>query len=273
MKFISMILTLLMTVLIVLMLWNRVVITIHAGEAGVLFKRYSGTVIDKVYPEGLYVIPPWDIMTKYNIRVQEIKHTIPILSNQGLEIDVELSIRFRPDVSMLGVLHQRVGTDYIRTVVIPEIEAVVRKQFGQLNDEEIYTSKKGILETITNLSAKELASKFITLDNLIVRKLHFPPKIMESIEQKINEYHRFKEYEYKIARERLEVDRKVIEAKGIRQYIDIVSKDLTPEYLAWKGVQATVELSKSTNSKIIVIGSGKNGLPIILNADSQNGKE
>lgn len=272
MKFISTVLTLLMTALIVFMLWHKIVVTIQAGEVGVLFKRYSGTVIDKVYAEGLYVIPPWDLMTTYNLRVQEIKHTIPILSNQGLEIDVELSIRFRPDVSMLGVLHQRVGTDYLRTVIIPEIEAVVRKQFGQLNDEEIYTSKKGILEIIASLSAKELSAKFITLDALIVRKLKFPPKIMESIEKKINEYHRFKEYEYKIAKERLEVDRKIIEANGIRQYIDIVSKDLTPEYLTWKGVQATVELSKSTNSKIIIIGSGKNGLPLILNADTKEGK-
>ena len=267
MKFISTILTLLVITLIVLMSWHKVVITIHSGEGGVLFKRYSGTVVDKVYTEGLYLIPPWDIMTRYNLRIQEVKHTIPILSNQGLEIDVELSIRFKPDVAMLGVLHQRVGPDYVRTVVLPEIEAVVRKQFGQLNDEEIYTSKKGILETIASLSTKELATKFITLDALIVRKLKFPPKIMESIEQKINEYHRFKEYEYKIAKERLEVDRKIIEANGIRKYIDIVSKDLTPSYLEWEGIKATVKLSKSPNSKVIVIGSSKNGLPLILNSD------
>jgi regulator of protease activity HflC (stomatin/prohibitin superfamily) len=95
---------------------------------------------------------------------------------------------------------------------------------------------------------------------------------MASIERKINEYHRFKEYEYKIAKERLEVDRKIIEANGIRRYIDIISKDLTPEYLSWKGIQATVELSKSKNSKIIIIGSGKNGLPLILNTDTQEVK-
>ncbi|MEA2029797.1 MAG: prohibitin family protein [Campylobacterota bacterium] len=265
MRFISVMLTLLITALIVMALWHRVVITIHSGEAGVLFKRWSGTVIDKVYEEGFYIIPPWDIMTKYSLRVQEIKHTIPILSNQGLEIDVKLSIRYRPDATMLGVLHQRVGPDYVRRVIIPEIEAVVRKQFGQLNDEEIYTSKKAILETISNLATKELATKFIILDNLIVRKLKFPAKIMRSIQEKINQYHRFKEYEYKIAKERLEVDRKIIEANGIRRYIDIISKDLTPQYLSWKGIEATLNLAESKNSKLILIGSGKNGLPLILN--------
>jgi regulator of protease activity HflC (stomatin/prohibitin superfamily) len=265
MRLISILLTLLITALIAAVLWNRIVITIYSGEAGVLYKRWSGTVIDKVYGEGIYIIPPWDIMTKYSLRVQELKHTIPILSNQGLEIDVRLSIRYRPDPTMLGVLHQRIGPDYVRRVVIPEVEAVVRKQFGQLNDEEIYTSKKAILEIITSLSTKELATKFIILDNLIVRKLKFPPKIMRSIQEKINQYHRFKEYEYKIARERLEVDRKIIEANGIRKYIDIISKDLKPEYLSWKGIDATLSLAKSQNSKIILIGSGKNGLPLILN--------
>ncbi|MBN2824231.1 MAG: prohibitin family protein, partial [Campylobacterales bacterium] len=177
MRFISFILSLLILTLAVLLLWQRTVVTIYAGEAGVLYKRFSGTVIDKVYGEGIYIIPPWDMMTKYSLRVQEKRHTIPILSNQGLEIDVILSIRFRPDPTMLGVLHQRIGPDYVRRVVIPEVESVVRKQFGQLNDEEIYTSKKAILETIVTLSAKELATKFVILDNLIVTKLKFPPKI------------------------------------------------------------------------------------------------
>jgi len=268
MKFISIILTLLITLVIMLALWNRSVVTIYSGEAGVLFKRFSGTVIDKVYTEGVYIIPPWDMMTKYSLRVRELKHTIPILSNQGLEIDVKLSIRFRPDPTMLGVLHQRIGPDYVKRVVIPEVESVVRKQFGQLNDEEIYTSKKAILETIVTLSTKALATKFVILDNLIVTKLKFPPKIMSSIQEKINQYHRFKEYEYKIARERLEVDRKKIEAQGIRAYIDIVSKDLSPEYLSWKGIDATLDLAKSPNGKIILIGSGKNGLPLILNTEA-----
>lgn len=267
MKLISGILTFLIVVLMVVVLWHRTVITIYSGEAGVLFKRFSGTVIDKVYSEGVYVIPPWDIMTKYSLRVRELKHTIPILSNQGLEIDVRLSIRFRPDPTMLGVMHQRIGPDYVKRVVIPEVESVVRKQFGQLNDEEIYTSKKAILETIMTLSAKRLATKFVILDNLIVTKLKFPPKIMRSIQEKINQYHRFKEYEYKIARERLEVDRKVIEANGIRRYIDIISKDLTPQYLSWKGIEATLDLAKSNNSKLVLIGSGKNGLPLILNTE------
>ncbi|MBN2826323.1 MAG: hypothetical protein JXQ76_13415, partial [Campylobacterales bacterium] len=79
--------------------------------------------------------------------------------------------------------------------------------------------------------------------------------------------HRFKEYEYKIARERLEVDRKVIEANGIRKYIDIISKDLSPAYLSWKGIEATLDLAKSPNSKLVLIGSGKNGLPLILNTE------
>ncbi len=268
MKFIYSVLTILITILVVLILWERMVITIYAGEGGVLFKRWGGTVVDKVYTEGIYIIPPWNIMTRYDLRVQEKKHDFTVLSKQGLEIDIKISIRFRPQTSMLGVLHQQVGPEYIKTIVIPEIESVIRRYFGQYNDDEIYTSKGAILEKILNDSKKRLADKFIILDELIIRKIEFPKMIKEAIQNKIKQYHKFKAYEYRIARERLEADRKVIEANGIAKYKDIISKNISPEYLSWEGIKATIELSKSSNSKVIVIGSGKGGLPIILNSEA-----
>jgi len=265
-------LTVLITILIVLVLWQRMVITIYAGEGGVFFKRWGGTVVDKVYTEGIYFIPPWNIMTRYNIRVQERKHDFTVLSKQGLQIDIKISIRFRPEPDMLGVLHQQVGPDYIQTIVVPEIESVIRRYFGQFNDDEIYTSKGAILEKILNDSKKQLSDKYIILDELIIRKIEFPQMIKEAIQNKITQYHKFKAYEYKIERERLEADRKVIEANGISKYKDIISKNISQDYLTWEGIKATIELSKSPNSKIIVIGSGKSGLPIILNTQNSTDK-
>lgn len=269
MKFVYTMLTFLITVLIVLILWERTIITIHAGEGGVLFKRFSGTVINSVYEEGLYAIIPWDIMNNYNLRVQEKRHNFEVLSKQGLTIKIKVSIRYRPDKEMLGVLHQKIGPNYLNSVVIPEIESVIRKYFGQLNDEEIYTSKKAILEKIKLDATEQLTDKYIILDDLIVRKIQFPEMVKKAIETKIKEYHKFKAYEYRIEREKLEADRKLIEANGISKYKDIISKNMTDAYLRWNGIQATLELAKSPNAKIIVIGSGKDGLPLILNtADS-----
>jgi len=256
-------------VAVILFIWPRVFITIAAGEAGVMFKRWSGTVIDKTYPEGFWVIFPWDILTKYNLRIQEKKHEFDVLSKQGLTITIKISIRFRPDANMLGVLHQKIGPDYVTSVVIPEVEAVIRKYFGQFNDEEIYTSKKAILEKIINDSTEQLSDKFIILDDLIVRRIQFPKTVQDSIQSKITQYHKFKEYEYRIEREKLEADRKVIEANGIDKYKRIISKDLSDNFLRWKGIEATKELAESENSKVIVIGSGKDGLPIILNPDKK----
>jgi regulator of protease activity HflC (stomatin/prohibitin superfamily) len=260
---------LLTVIALILLMWNRVFITVQSGEAGVLFKRWSGTVVDRVYPEGFWTIFPWDSMTKYNLRIQEQRHEFDVLSKQGLTIHIKISIRFRPDPNMIGVLHQKIGPNYIPYVLIPEVEAVIRRFFGQFNDEEIYTSKKAILEKIINDSTDQLSDKFIILDDLIVRKIEFPKTVQDAIQSKITQYHKFKEYEYRIEREKLEAERKVIEANGIDKYKRIISKDLTDDYLRWRGIEATNNLATSNNTKVIVIGSGKDGLPIILNPDTK----
>ncbi len=266
---IFLIMFILTVIALILLIWHRVFITVEAGEAGVLFKRWSGTVIDRVYSEGFWIIFPWDKLTRYNLRIQEIKHDFAVLSKQGLTIDIKISIRFRPDSNMVSILHQKIGPNYITSVVIPEVEAVIRRFFGQFNDEEIYTSKKAILEKIINDSREELSDKFIILDDLIVRKIEFPKTVQDSIQSKITQYHKFKEYEYRIEREKLEAERKVIEANGIDKYKRIISKDLTDNYLRWKGIEATNNLAISDNSKVVIIGAGKDGLPLILNPDTK----
>jgi regulator of protease activity HflC (stomatin/prohibitin superfamily) len=212
-------------------------------------------------------------MTNYNLRVQEKRHEFSVLSKQGLNIEIKISIRFRPEANTLGVLHQKIGPEYIKSVVIPEVESVIRRYFGNFNDEEIYTSKGAILEKIRDDATKQLLDKYIVLDDLIIRNIEFPITVKNSIQDKVTQYHKYKEYEYRIERAKLEADKKVIEAHGISKYKDIISRNITKEYLTWEGIQATVKLANSSNSKVIVIGSGKNGLPIILNTeDSQVAK-
>lgn len=254
---------------IILLFWNKIFITVNAGEAGVLFKRWTGTEINHIYKEGFYIMPPWNIMNIYNTRIQERKHEFNVLSKQGLTIDIKISIRFKPDYTMLGVLHQEIGPDYVDSVIIPEVESIIRKYFGQFTDEELYTSKKAILKKIFNDAKDKLDSKFIILDDLIIRNIRFPKMVQAAIQKKIEQFHQFKEYEYRIEKEKLEAKRKKIEALGIQTYKDIISKNISKEYLQYKGIEATVALSKSNNSKIVVIGSGKGSLPIILNSESQ----
>jgi len=258
----------LVVLLIIMLLWNRMFITIPAGHSGVFFDRFKGTQVDKVYSEGIYTILPWNFLSPYETRVQERRHEFKVLSKTGLTIVIKVSIRFRPDVNMLGVLHQKVGPNYIESIVVPETESIIRKYFGKFTDEEIYTSKKGVMKKIYNEAKDKMANKYIILDDLIIKGIEFSQDVKDAIENKAVEFHRYKEMSYRVLREELEAKRKIIEAEGIHRYKTIISKNLTKEFLQYEGIQATLELAQSDNAKIIVIGGGKDGLPLLLNGNN-----
>jgi len=190
--------------LLVLVMWNRVFITIPAGHSGVFFDRFKGTQIDKIYSEGIYTILPWKYLTAYETRVQERQHEFKVLSKTGLTIVIKVSIRFRPDVNMLGVLHQKVGPKYADSIVIPETESIIRKYFGKFTDEEMYTSKKGVMKKIYNEAKDKMSNKYIILDDLIIKGIEFSQDVQDAIENKAVEFHRYKEMSYRVLREELE---------------------------------------------------------------------
>lgn len=245
--------------------WSSIFITIHSGELGILYRRFSGgTIVDKVYGEGLTIIAPWNIMTVYNVRYQTIPHNLEVLTGKGLKITVNLSIRYRPETEVLGVLHQVVGPDYLIKIVIPEVEATLRTVLGQYDAAEIYTTKKGIVQQVVNEALERVSQRFVKIDNVMITGVELPPKIKEAIETKLEGQQMSEAYEFKLELEKKEADRKRLEAAGIRDYNNMIETSLSEKVLKWKGVEATKDLSKSTNSKVVIIGSGKDGLPVIL---------
>jgi regulator of protease activity HflC (stomatin/prohibitin superfamily) len=261
---------LLITMLAVAFLWTQIVITINSGEGGVLYRRFFGTVTDKVYTEGIYLIYPWDTMYIYNGRIQTVLHDFDVLTNQGLPIHLSLAIRFRPEYEMLGLLHQQVGPDYINTIITPQVESVLRKRLSPRTPEQIYKNENNILTTVVMEAMEELGQKYIKANDVIIREISLPDTIREAIESKLIEEQRDKAYEYRLKREENEARRKRVEAEGIKDYQNTVSKTLSDKLLKWQGIQATLELSKSTNAKIVIMG-GSAGLPIILgNANEES---
>lgn len=257
---------LLIFLLVFAFLWNRIVIIVGSGEAGVFYSLlFGGTVTDYVYPEGLYLILPWDKMTTYNARVQLMKHEFDVLTNKGLSIRVKIAVRFRPQYELIGILHQLVGPDYVDKIIIPQIESVLRKNIGQYDPEDIYTNKQGILSKIIVLALEEIGRKYVQVDELIIRSLELPESIRKAIEDKLVNEQEYKAYEYKLAKEQEEAKRKRIEAKGVADYQEIIAQTLNEPLLRWQGIHATEELATSSNAKTVVIGAGKEGLPIILN--------
>lgn len=258
----------LLFLLLLVYLWPRIFITVHSGEAAVLYRRFFvGTVVDKVYTEGFHIIAPWNVMTIYDVRYQTILHKLEVLTNKGLKIEVTLSIRYRPETDVLGVLHQVVGPGYLEKIVIPEVESTVRTVLGRYDAEEIYTTQKGVIQQVMNTSLDQVSQRFVKIDDVMITGVDLPPKIREAIESKLEEQQLAEAYVFRLDREKKEGERKRIEAAGIRDYNDMIESSLSENVLKWKGVEATRDLSKSANTKVVIIGGGKDGLPVILDTN------
>ena len=251
--------------LIFVVFFHRIVINIHTGEAGVLYRRFTtGTDTDHIYPEKLHFIWPWDVMTVYQVRTQAINNELVVLTNMGLPITLKLSVRFHPDYDMLGFLHQKLGPDYVNTVVMPQIDSVLRKKIGELSAEDVYANKEGVLNKIMWLAVEETSRNYVVVEDIIIRQIELPEVIKNAIEKKLVEEQKLATYEFMLEVEKKEALRKDIEATGIKNYQRIISETLSDKIIKSQGVSATLELAKSPNSKVIVIGSGKEGMPIIL---------
>ncbi|MDQ6975772.1 MAG: prohibitin family protein [Mariprofundaceae bacterium] len=256
----------------VAILWYRIVVIVEAGEGGVLYRPVGwgmvteGVVTDHVYPEGLHLIFPINTMTRYNARVQIIMHEFEVLTNKGLPVKLKLAVRYRPIFGLLGVLHQKVGPDYPNKIILPQIESVLRKGLGVHSPEQIYTNEDLLLNKLIARAIEEVGRKYVIVDDVIIRSVTLPAAVRGAIEEKLVDEQRHLAYEYKIKREIEEAKRKRIESKGIRDYAANIESTMGNKVLRWKGIQATLELAKSPNSKLILIGGGKDGLPLILNA-------
>ncbi|MCI5218654.1 MAG: prohibitin family protein [Candidatus Electrothrix sp. LOE2] len=254
---------LLIILIICILLFNRIVIFIGPGDGGVLYRLFfGGTVTTTVYPEGIQFIWPWDTMYVYNARVQEYPHEFDALTKNGLKVHLNLSVRYRPEYKLLGVLHKEIGEDYVAVVVLPEIENVLRVLIGSLDAEEIYTTKQSLLEKAINGAIEQIARRYVQVDDVIIKNIQLPDSVEESIRKKIEQKHVADAYVFRLKKEEEEKKRKQLEAEGLERF----RKALSPEVLQYMGIQATLELSKSENAKVVIVGGGKDGgLPIIGN--------
>ncbi|MGI9213134.1 MAG: SPFH domain-containing protein, partial [Methylococcaceae bacterium] len=164
-------------------------------------------------------------------------------------------------------LHQKVGPDYLNRVIVPQIESVMRKQLGNYDAEDIYTNKEGLLTNAILLALDEVGRNYVKVEDIIIRSITMPDKIKTAIEEKLSQEELAKSYNYRLLVAKKEAERLGIEAQGIDSYNSLINKNLSKENLSYSGIQATKELAKSPNSKVIVIGSGKGGLPLILNTE------
>lgn len=254
--------------LIVLLISSSSFITLQPGERGVVFRKFT-TGLDKenVKREGFHVIAPWNKMIQYDVREQQVEESMDVLDKNGLSIAVDVTMRFNPFPDRIGYLHEKFGNNYINKLVIPEMRSTVRQVMGRYTAEEIYSTKRKEVEDAiieeTRLTLKTERNN-IDMTALLIRSIKLPEKIKNAIEFKLEEEQKALAYEYKLDRERSEAERKKIAAEGEARANKIINSSLTTNLLRMRGIEATITLSKSENSKVIVIGSGEDGLPLIL---------
>ena len=241
-------------------------VTIGPGEGGVVFNTLGdGIDTENTYGEGFHLILPWNRMIVRKVRQQSISDEMNVLSVNGLEVKVSGTVWYEPEFSNLGKLIKTKGEDYERELLDPAINAAARSVVGRYTPEQLYSSKRDVIEQeILDEVASVLKDQFLIVKRVLVEDVKLPPTIRTAIETKLKQEQESLEYEFRLAKAKKEAERQKIDAEGKATANKILSASLNDKILQEKGIEATLKLSESPNSKVIVIGSGKNGMPIIL---------
>ncbi|MBF4985829.1 prohibitin family protein [Nonlabens mediterrranea] len=251
--------------LIIVILKSSVVI--GAGQAGVLFKTLgNGVDLENTYGEGFHIIAPWNDMIIYPTRQQSISDKMQVLSVNGLEVKVDATVWYMPEYDKLPFLHQEKGRQYESEILAPAISAAARSVVGRYTPEQLYSSKRDVIQAeILEEVQKELETQYVIVNRVLVKDVTLPIKIKEAIERKLKQEQESLEYEFRLTKATKEAERQKIDAEGKAVANRILSASLTDKILTEKGIEATLMLSQSPNSKVIVIGGSESGgLPIIL---------
>ncbi len=253
--------------IVLIILLAKSAVTIQSGQAGVLYKTFDGGVVtnEPALGEGFHVIAPWNKVFIYEVRQQEILDKMSVLSSNGLDIKLEASVWFQPTYESLGKLHQQKGEMYKERILLPAIRSAARSVVGRYTPEQLYSSKRDVIQQEIYIETQKIVKdQYIQLNEVLVRDVTLPPTIKDAIERKLKQEQESLEYEFLLVTASKEAEKVIIEAQGKADANRILNTSLTDKILQDKGIEATVKLSESNNSKVVIIGSGASGMPIIL---------
>jgi len=252
--------------IVAIIAFSKSTVTIGPGEGGVIFEQFSGGInTERTYGEGFHIVAPWNRMIVRKVRQQSVSNEMSVLSINGLEVKVSGTIWYEPEFKNLGLLIKTKGEEYERELLDPAINAAARSVVGRYTPEQLYSSKRDVIEQeILDEVQSILKSQYLLVKRVLVEDVKLPTTIKTAIETKLKQEQESLEYEFRLAKAKKEAERQQIDAEGKAKANQILSASLTDKILQEKGIEATLKLAGSENSKVIVIGSGKDGLPIIL---------
>lgn len=268
------------TLMALFALGPSIFIEVPAGHVGVLWLRFlGGTVTEHVFKEGMHVVFPWDVVTLYDVRLRNDNRKYEAVSANGMALTVEVAIRYRVNPPAAGLLHKLTGPAYAETLVHPKMASLVYEFISERNPETFYSFDRADIQNFLltharkdfpvppdefDIAPEHAGEAMIRVEDVLVSGIALPPLVRQAIDRKMEQQQIMQEYDFRVAREAKERDRKRIEAEGIRDFQETVAHTITPEYLRLRGIEATRAFADSPNAKTIIIG-GRDGLPVILN--------
>jgi regulator of protease activity HflC (stomatin/prohibitin superfamily) len=242
--------------------------TIPSGRTGVEW-TYSRGTINRPLTEGFHFVSPLSQVYLVDMREQQHEEDVNVLANNGLDIMLAASVLYQPVAGQAYELIKQIGPDYYDAIIGPYVRSSARRVVGRYGPEEVYSTKREQIEReIRDQVEEKLQGMHVRVDAILIREVRLPAEVQAAIQTKLREEQRALEMKFVLDRARQEAEEKRIEAKGIADYQATISAGLNPQIIEWQGIEATEKLADSPNSKVIVIGSGKGGLPVILNAGS-----
>jgi prohibitin 1 len=254
---------LLAIVLVLVVVGARSIRVIPAGHVGVI--DLFGRVAPETLKSGIHFVNPFARVVTLSVKTQELKELMDVPSKEGLSMQIEVSVLFHLDPEKAGDVYRTIGQDYVGVILEPQFRSVTRGVTAAYEAKALYTSER---EHLAQLITKDLRAlvdpRGIAVESTPLRKLALPARITTAIEEKLSADQESQRMEFVLLKEKQEAERKRIEATGVADFQRIVSQGISPDLLRWKGIEATTKIAESPNAKVIVIGSGKEGLPLIL---------
>lgn len=298
----KLVLRILVVAAILVVIWPYVTIVIPAGKVGVLFRPlFGGTLISQPMSEGLNLFLPWNQIVLYDTRIQVRQTQFEAVTAEGLHVRVGITYRYRLHASKVGRLHKVIGPNFSTVLLDPAINSIVRMETSRYSADQIYGDRRSELQRriyngvvdpenrnmiagssdpsatdmvfsrtalLTRREAKhEGYVPLVELVDILITEVRLPDRVREAIEKKEEQQQIQQEYIFRIEREKLESERKRVEAEGIRDFQQTVQAGISENYLRWRGIEATLRLATSPNSKTVIVGGGRTGMPLILNMD------
>ena len=242
-------------------------VVIPAGHVGV--RDFFGMVSDRVMGPGVHLVLPMTRVIKMTIQTQEMKETADVPSQEGLIMSLEASLLYRLDPARAPHMYKTVGRNYPMIVVDPQMRSAIREVTASYDAKALYSSQRDrlaheIMEHFTKLTA----GRGIIAEAVLLRKVGLPEVVANAIQEKLRREQEAEQMKFVLQKEQQEAERKRIEAQGIADFQRIVASGISQQLLEWKGIEATEKLALSQNTKIVVVGNPKSGLPIILGGDA-----